>query len=368
MDDLIKLYIEATSRCNLNCSMCFRNTWIDEPFADMDAAVFEAAMRTMPPTVSTVFFGGMGEPLFHKDIVGMIRHAAGLGKRVELVTNATLLTRETARNLLDAGLSMLWVSIESFEAGSYESIRKDGDLELVQENIRAFNRERAKLDQSVRLGVNFVVMKSNIHQLKGIPRFVSRFQVNEVNVSNLIPSNAESLAQIVYDKVVDWGVGTPGADAAEIRLPMMNWREEGVMEGVRDILASGNGIVSISGRPLVRKTNHCRFVDEGMAFVRHDGNVSPCMGLLHSAVTYWNGWERVVRHHSFGNVLSQGLHRIWSSAEYSRFRERVRQFDFSPCIKCSGCDLWEKNEEDCFGNGKPTCGACLWAEGVVSCP
>jgi hypothetical protein len=28
----------------------------------------------------------------------------------------------------------------------------------------------------------------------------------------------------------------------------------------------------------------------------------------------------------------------------------------------------EANEEDCFGNGFPTCGGCLWAQGVLQCP
>lgn len=40
-DNLLKLYIEPTSTCNLACTMCFRNSWIGEDFADMDFSVFE---------------------------------------------------------------------------------------------------------------------------------------------------------------------------------------------------------------------------------------------------------------------------------------------------------------------------------------
>lgn len=368
MGDLIKVYIEPTSRCNLNCEMCFRNSWLDEQFADMENAVFEAAMCTLPPSVLTVFFGGMGEPLFHKDIVSMVRRAAGLGKNVEMVTNATLLTGELSGQLLEAGLSRLWVSLDSFEAGNYEEIRKNSDFGLIQSNIRAFNKERESAKRSVRLGVNFVVMKDNIRQLRAIPSFTTRFRVDEVNVSNMVPSNAVSESQILYDRVLDWGLGIPAPRNTEVRLPMMNWRQEGVMESVRDLLASSTSAVSIAGQPITRKTEYCRFIAEGNAFVRHDGNISPCMALLHNSTTYWNGRERIVRHHSFGNVLEQGLHRIWSSSEYSRFRDRVRRFEFSPCMRCSGCELSENNREDCFGNESPTCGACLWAEGVVSCP
>lgn len=42
--------------------------------------------------------------------------------------------------------------------------------------------------------------------------------------------------------------------------------------------------------------------------------------------------------------------------------------DYSPCHVCGGCQLLEKNEEDCYGNTFPACGGCLWAQGVIQCP
>jgi cholesterol oxidase len=38
------------------------------------------------------------------------------------------------------------------------------------------------------------------------------------------------------------------------------------------------------------------------------------------------------------------------------------------CTFCGGCDMSESNVEDCFGNEFPTCGGCLWSQGVVQCP
>ena len=32
---LRKLYIEPTTKCNLNCKMCFRHAWFDEPICDL---------------------------------------------------------------------------------------------------------------------------------------------------------------------------------------------------------------------------------------------------------------------------------------------------------------------------------------------
>ena len=51
------------------------------------------------------------------------------------------------------------------------------------------------------------------------------------------------------------------------------------------------------------------------------------------------------------------------------YRERLHNFVFAPCSFCGGCDLSEKNEEDCLGNTEsPVCGGCLWAQGIIECP
>jgi organic radical activating enzyme len=80
-----KLYVEASSRCNLRCKMCFRHSWVGERFGDLDPAVFARVMDD--PVLSaaeTVFFGGMGEPLVHPALAEMAALASAHGKQVEL--------------------------------------------------------------------------------------------------------------------------------------------------------------------------------------------------------------------------------------------------------------------------------------------
>ena len=61
----------------------------------------------MPKTVQTIFFGGMGEPLVHKDILEMIRLAAETGADVELLTNGTLLTEKMIYGILEQNQVLL---------------------------------------------------------------------------------------------------------------------------------------------------------------------------------------------------------------------------------------------------------------------
>lgn len=370
LDSLKKLYIEPTSRCNLSCSMCFRNSWLGEAMADMPLAVFHRALHTMPQSVETIFFGGMGEPLCHPDILNMVQDAAATGRHVAMVTNATLLTPKMSHGLLQAGLGTLWVSIDSFESQQYETIRKNSTLNRVTAHLRAFNQAKKALNAEAALNLTFVVMKSNMHQLAAIPYFVASHNIGEVNISHPIPTDATTAADVLYSNTVGLGLGDPFVQRTmpKIHLPLMDWRQPGLLDNLKGVFASSLCSIHVSGQPLQRAQRRCRFVEEGNAFVKHDGSISPCMALLHSAKTYWGNQERTIHHHAFGNVLHEGLQAIWESQEYTQFRDTVRRFEFSPCFRCTPCDDWEENRADCFGNSKPTCGACLWSEGLINCP
>jgi MoaA/NifB/PqqE/SkfB family radical SAM enzyme len=141
-----------------------------------------------------------------------------------------------------------------------------------------------------------------------------------------------------------------------------------VVAGLSGLFARLDSDLYLNSVPFIRKVRHCRFIDEGMAFVRSDGRREPCMALLHNGTTYYEGVDRKIHHHSFGNVKKQSLKEIWDSDEYRAFRRRVETFDFSPCVSCGHCHAFESNQDDCFGNCQPTCGGCLWSEGILSCP
>ena len=93
-----------------------------------------------------------------------------------------------------------------------------------------------------------------------------------------------------------------------------------------------------------------------------------CLALLHSHASFLNDRARFSRRYVIGNVGERDLGDLWNAADHVAFRERVAAFGFSPCTFCGGCELSEMNEADCYGNSFPTCGGCLWAQGVLQCP
>jgi hypothetical protein len=119
---------------------------------------------------------------------------------------------------------------------------------------------------------------------------------------------------------------------------------------------------------LTEANDRCPFIERGATAIAWDGGLSPCLPLLHNHVSFLHEQERASRRYVVGKVTERDLRDLWADPEYVAFRERVQEFDFSSCTECGGCNLSETNDEDCYGNSFPTCGGCLWAQGVIQCP
>ena len=375
---LRKLYIEPTTKCNLNCKMCFRHTWFGEPFCDMPWEIFEKTLQTMPRSVETIFFGGMGEPLFHRDILKMVERAAETGADVELLTNGTLLTRPMIEGLIRAGLSKLWISLDDLDPVGNRDGGSDGsDFDhsghghsgSVLRNIRELNRTRQAMGAAMGLGITFVAMKSNVHQLALLPFFTAQHLVDEVNISNISPTDENSQQEMLYTNLVTMYTGPgKGSVLPTVRLPYFDMNIPEAAEGIRSLMAKQNFYLMYNDEPVNRKSGYCKFVREGMTFVRSDGQVAPCMAMLHNGYTWLSNVRRKISRCTFGDIHEQGLEEVWNSDRYRRFRAKFDDFDFASCIYCGHCEMFAENQEDCIGNDFPACGGCLWAEGVLNCP
>jgi MoaA/NifB/PqqE/SkfB family radical SAM enzyme len=370
---LAKLYIEPTDECNLGCRTCIRNTWT-EPAGSMSEAVFVRLVEGLKvfPLPLKVIFGGFGEPLFHPDIVEMVASIKALGATVELITNGTLLTAEMTRYLISAGLDVLWVSLDGASPESYADIRLGAAFPKVIENVRAFRDYLSYRvsepyfavirDFKTDLGIVFVAMKRNVAELPGVIDLGRELGATRFMVTNVLPYSQEMAAEILYSGALD------DCHTSKLFLPKMEINQDtapaifGAIKKV-DGVWPGNTPGLTSGR--------CPFIESGAGVIGWDGSLSPCLALLHSHVTYPSRYgqsRRSVRSWKLGNLSEHCLNDLWNDPEHLAFRERVQRSQFSPCFSCGGCDLSEGNEADCVGNSFPTCGACLWAQGVVQCP
>lgn len=365
---LSKVYIEPTDLCNLDCLMCIRNGW-DEHLGRMSAQTFEHILLGLKEmeTPPTVFFGGLGEPLFHPRTVSWVKAVKETGARVELITNGTTLTEKNARQLIENGLDVLWVSLDGATPESYADVRLGAELPRVLENVRRFQRMRPGGHKPHPLiGVAFVAMKRNIHELPAVIKLGKTLGASLFSVSNVMPYSEEMQAQRLYSSTLKNIAYMSSPWLPWITLPKMDI-DAATKETFFQVLNSGCN-VSFAGNNFSGANDVCNFIESGTLSIAWDGGASPCWPLMHDHVSYLHGKEHRVRRHVVGNVNEQSLMEIWLEPGYVAYRQKVHSFGFAPCTFCGGCELSEANEEDCLGNSFPACGSCLWSQGVIQCP
>ncbi len=64
-----------------------------------------------------------GEPLYRSDIFQLAKYATDKGLRVALATNGTLVTKEVARKIVDAGVKRVSISLDGADAETHDSFR-----------------------------------------------------------------------------------------------------------------------------------------------------------------------------------------------------------------------------------------------------
>ena len=145
----LNLDIESTGACNLRCPFCASTSrnWGPHGSGYMDLGLFrriidEGAEHGLPAVKLSL----RGEPLLHKQIHEMVAYAKSRGVLdVYFNTNAVLLTEARFRQLIEAGLDRISISMEGTTKAEYEVYRVGADYDAVAATIRSLKGIRDKL-------------------------------------------------------------------------------------------------------------------------------------------------------------------------------------------------------------------------------
>ncbi len=366
---LTKVYIEPTVACNLDCITCFRNAW-DQPMGRMTEETFErflAGLKELSP-LPGVYFGGIGEPLFHPKTIEWIGRVKQLGVKVELITNGTILNEKIARQLIDSGLDVLWVSMDGASPETYADVRMGAELPSIMKNLRRFAKMRkASHYPTPEIGIAFVAMKRNIADLPKVIQLGKSVKAQYFSVSNLQPATEDMQADRLYMQTMHNIAYLQAPHLPRLSLPKMDFNENTAEALFQTFNSQLN--ISFAGNNWGGANDTCNFVESGTMSIAWNGDISPCWPLMHTHTSYLHGKPRISKKHVIGNIAERSLADLWLVPDYVAYRERLHNFVFAPCSFCGGCDLSETNEEDCIGNTTfPVCGGCLWAQGIIQCP
>ncbi len=419
-----KLFVETTSRCNLNCFMCVKQTrgsGLTE--GDLTEQTFDQLIPALP-RVNTLILNGVGEPLLNPHLEEFIRRGKEFMPATGTVgfqSNGLRLNKARALSLAQAGLDRICISVDANSSETFKKVREGGDLDAVDRALLALASARSTgAGQNLQVGVEFVLMRDNLHELPDALRWAVRRGASFAIVSHLLPYAGAHAAQAAYQRCTEgavalfdaWSQKAASQGVAIEDYFKVLWRyakneeeqriidmveamksearrrgiafdlrklldlDRALQDQVAAVFEEAQQVARASGLELSlpamapKDERSCPFVEEGSAFLSWDGAVHPCYFLWHRYTCYASGWEQAVQPKVFGRLSERGLLDIWNDAGFRTFRKNVIRYDYPYCASCSlaPCDYvqTESFEQDCQV-GKEPCGSCLWCTGLFQC-
>lgn len=424
LDHPTKLFVETTTRCNLNCYMCVkqnRGSQVSE--GDFSPELFtrlEAAL----PHVEVLILNGIGEPLLNPHLESFIRRAKELMPSsgwIGFQSNGVLMTPLRAESLIDAGLDTICISVDAIAPDQFKKLREGGNVDAVDMALSALNNARILCNRpEVKIGIEFVAMSSNISELPATLEWAADRGARFAIVTHVLPYDELHAHEAVFCNITDQALAlynawrrTAVSSGIDIhRYDDVLWKytrtddeqaivdlieamkaeaeQQGIMLDIKKLLqlehqrldeiasifAAAEVVAVRTGLELrlpelaLKEQRKCSFIEEGSAFVSWNGDISPCYFLWHRYECFASGWNQTVKPKIFGNLAEQDLLRIWNNQDFTSFRTDVRAYDYPSCASCglAPCDYVQTDEfqQDCHIRNVP-CGSCLWCMGVFQC-
>lgn len=139
----------------------------------MDLTLYRKIIDQVAHRVDLVALTSSGEPLLCEDLPLMVDYAKQQGLRVVTTTNGLLLNPNRAKQLLDAGLDELRISVDGASKGTYERIRTDASYDKLMQNLSDLQNIRFRYG-SCKIDIHFVLQRHNLNDFGALASTYAR--------------------------------------------------------------------------------------------------------------------------------------------------------------------------------------------------
>jgi MoaA/NifB/PqqE/SkfB family radical SAM enzyme len=316
------LYLETTNRCNLLCTTCPRTFEDLEPPADMSWELFTSIVDQFP-RIARVVLHGVGEPMMVGALPRMIRYLKDRGVYVLFNTNGTLLTQRAGRQLIDAGLDELRVSLDAATPQSFALVRGRDLFARILRNVRAFTTMQRELKSTApRVSLWLTGLRETIAELPAFVHLARDLGVFEVYLQRLVYfPEGQGLARpesALFGQI-------DASEEARIREAEAVAKSLGIAFNASGATEPGTSLKQQRDR---QPWSLCRRPWTLMYFTAH-GKALPCCIAPFSMRGYAS--------FTLGDATQQTLRDIWNGARYQEFRRAL--LSEHPPAACASCGL-----------------------------
>ncbi|WP_448207922.1 radical SAM protein [Azospirillum sp. sgz302134] len=296
----VNISLVLSNQCNLSCVMCpyhspeaLRTRQVDYfdhklwlPLTLVEKLVAELKTAPSQHVPFSFHMGELDEPLLHPQITDIVRLLTSIpGAIVHITTNATLLTEERSRQLIEAGVQSVSFSVDAHSQDTYKAIR-GAKLARTQRNVEGFLRLRQELNPGLSVNLCIIDQEPASTEIEDFKNHWRERGVSSVSVYQLFSPEPDGIYWNLTDRVFREQTRSPCRAV---------WEQVFVYPG---------GEVSLCCTTLVR--------------VPQDGMVS------------------------MGNLNGSSLRDIWQGVPYQRVRGDLIDEDFSERPYCRDCGIWSQ--------------------------
>jgi len=272
----------VTRECNMKCSHCYINATENKLENELTTEEGKVFMDQLCKVSRPLLILSGGEPLLRKDIFELIKYGTDKGLKMGLGSNGYLIDDTVAKQLKDAGIATVSISLDSNIPAQHDDFRGvKGAFE------KAVNACKALRKNDVLVQVNATLTHNNYDQIDDIMYLAEEIGVENFHLFFLVPTGrGKKLTDISPQKYEDMITNT----FAKVAKHKLNVRPSCAPQFMR--IAKGMGLDMRQWiRGCIAGLYYCR--------IYPNGDVTPCPYLPIK----------------LGNIREKSFKEIWFNSE-----------------------------------------------------
>ncbi len=173
---------DFTSRCNLKCKHCYANAGKAAPDELTTEQAKEVVDQLDKAGVVAVALSG-GEPTLREDFLEIASYIHRKGMYVSVASNGTLITKEFAKRMKDAGVGYIEISLDHTNPEIHDEFRGvKGAWKRTVEGIRHC------VEAGITTGIATTVTKYNYDNIPEMIKLAQKLRVHRFVAFNFVPT------------------------------------------------------------------------------------------------------------------------------------------------------------------------------------
>jgi radical SAM protein with 4Fe4S-binding SPASM domain len=202
-----------TRKCNLKCPHCYINATTQQLKNELTTEESKRLIDQICEVSRPLLILSGGEPLLRKDVFELVRYGATKGLKMGLGSNGSLIDDAAAKNLKEAGVETVSISLDSPIPEQHDEFRGvAGSWEKAVRAIKALQKN------GVLVQVNTTVTQQNYDQIDDIMSLAEELGVENFHLFFLVPTGRGAKIADISPAKYEGMIKTTFAKAAKHKL------------------------------------------------------------------------------------------------------------------------------------------------------